>query len=439
MQRLGAMLAMSTLACNAAAPSPSATEASSPPRSASPSAVASAPAPTASAAPTPAPAPTPRGPVTFEDEVAFLKQHGDVRVLTSATGGQIAVSPSYQGRVMTSAVDAKGLSLGYVNRKFIAEGKTGTQFDNYGGEDRFWLGPEAGQYGLYFPKGKPFSIEHWKTPDSLQTGAWAVKEETPQLIKLEQAMKVDNYSGQSFDLKVTRTVRLLDPMMAAKYLESKAVLGTKAKWIAFETHNVVTNTGKTKWTKDKGLLSVWILGMYNPSSDTRVVIPFEATAKGEIVNDRYFGKVPADRLAIDEKAGVILFSADGNHRSKIGLGPARAKSVAGSYSPSAKLLTIVHYSGPKRGGDYVNSMWETQKEPYKGDVLNSYNDGPVEPGKPALGGFYELESSSHAPELAPGAALEHGHRTYHFVGEPGELEPIAKGVLGVTLSQITGK
>lgn len=439
MRTSGVSLTMLCLACNATTSTPSEPGAGPSAALTSGDLASAAPggSPSASAAaPTPTPPPA-RGPVSFEDEVAFLQKHGEVRVLSNAFGAQIAVSPSYQGRVMTSAVEAKGASLGYVNRGFIEAGKTGTQFDNYGGEDRFWLGPEAGQYGLYFPKGKPFTIEHWKTPDAFQTGAWKVKEATPQLVTFEQPMKVENYSGQVFELSVTRTVRLLDPMMAAKYLEDSTLLGGKVKWVAFETHNVVKNTGKTKWSKDKGLLSIWILGMYNPSPDTRVVVPFEAKAKGEVVNDRYFGKVPADRLTVDEQAGVLFFSADGNHRSKIGLGPARAKSFAGSYSPSAKLLTVVHFSGPRRGGDYVNSMWEQQKEPYKGDVINSYNDGPVEPGKPALGGFYELETSSHAAELGPGAVLEHGHRTFHFVGEPAELEPIAKKVLGVSLAQIT--
>lgn len=436
MRTVGVLLIVTTFACNAAAPKPTEPAASAaatlPP---APGSQADTPAPPSSSAPASPPAAS--SPVTFEDEVAFLKQHGDVRVLEAATGGRVAVSPTYQGRVMTSAVDKKGVSLGYVNRRFIREGKTGTQFDNYGGEDRFWLGPEAGQYGLYFPKGKPFTIEHWKTPDAFQTGAWKVTEATPQLVTFEQPMKVENYSGKTFELKVTRTVRLLDPMMAAKYLEDSTLLSGKIAWVAFETRNLVTNTSKTKWSKDKGLLSVWILGMYNPSPDTRVIIPFDPKAKGEIVNDRYFGKVPADRLSIDEEAGVLFFSADGNHRSKIGLGPARAKSFAGSYSPSAKLLTIVHYSGPKKGGDYVNSMWETQKEPYRGDVVNSYNDGPVEPGKPALGGFYEIETSSQAPELGPGAVLEHSHRTFHFVGEPAALEPIAKKVLGVSLERVT--
>ena len=81
-------------------------------------------------------------------------------------------------------------------------------------------------------------------------------------------------------------------------------------------------------------------------------------------------------------------------------------------------------------------MWEKQAEPYGGDVVNSYNDGPVEPGQPSLGGFYELETSSPAAALAPGASLVHAHRTFHFVGERTALDAIAGKVLGVTASRI---
>ena len=41
-----------------------------------------------------------------------------------------------------------------------------------------------------------------------------------------------------------------------------------------------------------------------------------------------------------------------------------------------------------------------------------------------------------AYELAPGSELYHGHSTFHFVGEPDVLEPIAKRVLGVSLADI---
>src|SRR6187551_2043440 len=55
---------------------------------------------------------------TFEDDVEFLKQHGQVKVLSAANGGRIAVSSQYQARVMTSAVGAGQASLGFINRQF---------------------------------------------------------------------------------------------------------------------------------------------------------------------------------------------------------------------------------------------------------------------------------------------------------------------------------
>jgi len=100
-------------------------------------------------------------------------------------------------------------------------------------------------------------------------------------------------------------------------------------------------------------------------------------------------------------------------------------------------LTIVLYTKPESANRYVNSMWEIQKEPYGGDVANSYNDGPTEPGKPSLGGFYEIESSSPATALAPGAKLTHVHRTFHFTGPRDALDAISQKVLGVALAQVS--
>jgi hypothetical protein len=70
-------------------------------------------------------------------------------------------------------------------------------------------------------------------------------------------------------------------------------------------------------------------------------------------------------------------------------------------------------------------------------VVNSYNDGPPEPGKKPLGPFYELETSSPAAALQPGDALVHTHRTMHFVGDRAELDRIARKVLGTGLAAIT--
>ncbi len=393
------------------------------------------PTPVVSAAPVAVAAvPATKGPL-LADDLKFLEDHGPVIQLESAEHGIVLLSAKYQGRVMTSAVAGDAASIGYINRKFIAAGKAGTVFDNYGGEDRFWLGPEGGQYALYFPKGKALEFANWQVPSSMQEGEWAVSEKSSSSVVFTRSMKVSNHAGTEFELEVKRTVRVLTNQEVLSRLTGVTTLGP-VKWVGFETVNQITNKGKKAWTKNEGLLSIWILAMFNPSPDSTVVVPFNKDAQGEIVNDRYFGVVPSERLHVFADQGFLTFRGDGLLRSKIGLGPARAKPWLGSYSETATLLTLIDYDKPDGAKDYVNSMWEKQKEPYAGDVVNSYNDGPVEPGKPALGGFYEMETSSPAAALAPGKSITHVHRTLHFVGKRAELDPLARAALGVSLDRV---
>jgi hypothetical protein len=399
---------------------------------------AETPAPVASvpdmfaAAPQPSPVTEKPAVPTFADDLAFLRKHGDVITLEAPTGGVIAVSAQYQGRVMTSAVGPDRIGLGYLNRDFIAAGKTGTQFDNYGGEDRFWLGPEGGQFALYFAPGTPQEFANWQTPAGFQEGAWTVDSRQATAVTFTRSMQITNYAGTTFDLAVKRTARVLDAAAVAELFGETPPDLTDLDWVAYETINEITNTGKQAWTRQTGAPSIWILAMYNPSPDTWVIVPFDPSGKGEIVNDRYFGEVPKTRLKILDE-GAVLFKCDGKHRSKIGIGPARVRRFAGSYSASSQLLTLVHIDRPEGATAYVNSMWEHQDEPFGGDVVNSYNDGPVEPGKPALGGFYELETSSPAAFLAPGKSITHSHRTLHFVGNLEKLDPLARKALGIDL------
>jgi hypothetical protein len=371
---------------------------------------------------------------SFEEDVAFLSRHGAVRVLAGPHGGRIAISGQYQARVMTSAVKAGSQSLGFINRSFIEAGQSGTQFDNYGGEDRFWLGPEGGQYGLYFPAGKPFTFDNWQTPHALQEGAWQTLRETPNSISYGHSFTVSNYEQQPFQVSIERTVTLLSSEQASERLGIP--LPASLSWVGYSTENKLSNAGSNAWNEARGLLSVWILGMFAPVAGTQVVIPYDPAAAGEIVNDRYFGKVPAERLLVSDAKAFLAFRADGQYRSKIGLGPARAKGALGSYSEPAQLLTLVLYTKQPGATRFVNSMWEHQSAPYAGDEINSYNDGSPAPGKPPLGGFYEIESSSPAAALAPGESLTHVHQTYHFSGPRAELDALARHVLGVSLGDL---
>ena len=170
--------------------------------------------------------------------------------------------------------------------------------------------------------------------------------------------------------------------------------------------------------------------MFTPSPETKVVIPLRE-GPGAAVNDAYFGKVPSDRLVV--KPHALFFRGDGRYRFKIGVSPRRANPVLGSYDGA---LTIVEYTKPEGATEYVNSLRAMQKDPYAGDAVNSYNDGPPEPGKKPLGPFYELETSSPAAALAPGESLTHIHRTLHYQGSDAQLDPVARAVLGVEVAEI---
>jgi hypothetical protein len=377
--------------------------------------------------------------VRFADELAFLREHTDVVVLRDAADrARVAVAPEYQGRVMTtSAAGDGGASFGWINRAFIAEGKRAPHMNVFGGEDRFWLGPEGGQYGLYFAKDAPFDLEHWQVPEPIDWGAWSVTSQSAAEVHLVNDMTLVNYRGTAFSLRVQRTVRVLEREALAAHLKTE--VAPELELVAYESENTITNTGDTPWSKDGGLLSIWILGMYNPTPHTTVVIPFRAGAEAElgpIVNDAYFGQVPPERLRVDAQDGVLFFRGDGEQRGKIGIPRLRALPLIGAYDARDRVLTLVQYTLTEGATDYVNSTWEQQQHPYGGDVVNSYNDGPPKPGEKPLGPFYELETSSMAGALAPHASLTHVHRTIHVTGPRDALDALARRTLGVTLARV---
>ena len=385
----------------------------------------------------------PRG-GTFGQDVAFLKKHTAVVVLGKGDS-RVAVAPAYQGRVMTSTLGGEdGPSFGWLNYKVIEEGvlppekRQGRLEDHlfvFGGEERFWLGPEGGQYALFFAPGAAFDFNAWHTPALIDTEPFELVKSTETAAEFRRDFALTNYSGTRFVGRIERQVRVLDAGEAGKALGIKK--DGKTRVVAYETDNRITNRGPEPWTKEKGLLSIWLLGMYKPSPLTTVVIPFKKGPEAKLgpkVNDAYFGKVPADYIVV--KDDVLFFKGDGTRRGKIGISPARSKGLAGSYDAAGKVLTIISYNIPKKHAGYVNSMWEQQQDPYSGDALNSYNDGSPEPGKPPLGPFYEVETSSPAAALAAGESLRHVQRTVHISGPEVELDRIVKSKFGVSLFDI---
>lgn len=370
---------------------------------------------------------------TFGYDAEFLSKHQETILLKNANA-MLAVCPGYQGRVMTSTSGGEqDLSYGWLNYDLIESGEMLKHINPVGGEDRFWLGPEGGQFSVFFKAGDQFNLDDWQTPAAIDTEAFDVVSKSEQSVSFAKEFQIENYSGTSLKLKVERNISLLAASKLQEILETE--FSNNLKMVAYQSSNTITNTGEIPWTKESGALSIWILGMFNPSPSMTIVIPFKkgtVADLGQKVNDTYFGKVPADRLIVRDD--ILYFKGDGQYRSKIGLNPKRALPLMGSYDDEAKVLTIVHYSKPEGVSDYVNSMWELQEEPFSGDAANSYNDGPVD-GK-AMGPFYELESSSPAAFLASNESMTHLHTTVHIQGEEAELDVIVKKLFNTNISTI---
>lgn len=371
---------------------------------------------------------------SFGYDLAFLKKHHSNAVQLKNGDASIVILPNYQGRVMTSTAEGdKGFSFGWINHDLIASGQPTPHFNAFGGEERFWLGPEGGQFSIYFKPGTSFTFDNWYVPPSLDTEGFDVVSTTSTEALFNKRIHLLNYSGTNFELEVTRKIKLLTTKNITQTLGIP--LSNSIKAVGFESENNVKNTGTTAWTKNTGLLSIWVLSMLQANDHTTVFVPFkkgDETKLGKIVTDDYFGKLDSSRLRV--KDGYLLFKADAKQRSKIGISPLRALPMAASYDAQNKVLTIVQFTMPNNNIDYVNSLWQIQNEPFRGDALNAYTDGPVN-GK-QMGKFYELEGSSPAMALLPGGSQTHVQKTIHLKGSEADLNAITLKIFGVKLSEI---
>src|SRR5690349_4303499 len=197
---------------------------------------------------------------TFADDLAFLKGHVETVVLSDASGkGKVALVPAWQGRVVTSTAQGdSGASFGWINRELVASGKTAPHINVFGGEDRFWIGPEGGQFSIFFPKNSAFEYEHWQTPAQIDTQPFELVQRSSERALFSRQFTLSNWSGTTFDVGVTREIALVDP---AKVLG--AVLPSGVQAVAFESRNTLENRGSAAWSRGTGLLSIWILGMLN--------------------------------------------------------------------------------------------------------------------------------------------------------------------------------
>jgi len=361
---------------------------------------------------------------TFQEDFDFLKQYTDVIVLEKGDC-KLLLCPEFQGRVLTSTSEGwQGKSNGWINYDLIASGQTHPFLNAYGGEDRIWLGPEAGQFGLFFKNGEPFDVAHAKTPAALDREAFDIQKKINKTgIQFNKKFSCLNYSNYEFHLELNRKVQLLDDV---DFLYNKAV--ENIQYIGYRSQNKLTNKGNEGWSKETGLLSLWSIGMFPASPNSQVIIPLDSDNSdkaGKTSVSSYFSVLNEGRLKT--KDGVLYFLGDGNFRSKIGIQSKDAGAFICGLDLSRQSLSIIRFKKSDET-DFVNSLWEIQDKPYGGDLLNSYNDGPNDKGE-SLGVFYELESSSPALQLQSEESYTHWQEIWHFSAEPEKLLGLLKDLI----------
>ena len=119
-------------------------------------------------------------------DLEFLKKHlNPVELINSDS--RLIILPEYQGRVMTSSSSGlKGFSYGWINYDLISSSAIQEHFNPYGGEERIWLGPEGGQFSLFFKKDTSFNLNNWFVPALLDQEPFKITDKDKNSITLSK-------------------------------------------------------------------------------------------------------------------------------------------------------------------------------------------------------------------------------------------------------------
>ena len=191
---------------------------------------------------------------TYGYDVKFLREYPNNVELKNGDS-KLIISMKYQSRVMTSTSNGYGgRSYGWINYDLISSGEILPQFNPVGGEERFWVGPEGGQFGLFFKPGSSFDFENWQVPSCIDTDSFRSFVSTDSIAVFIRDMEVENYNNFNFRFNMTRKLDLLG---AGRISDRLGIhIPEDVKYVGYETTNYVKNTSEEDWTKEKGLLSI---------------------------------------------------------------------------------------------------------------------------------------------------------------------------------------
>ena len=380
--------------------------------------------------------------LAFGQDLSFFSKHQAEIVILGEGDSLVAVSPKYQGRVMTSTFGGvEGPSLGWINHELLADNKIGLQTYQIGGEDRFWVGPQGGDYSIFFPMGSIYSADNWRAPAGISVDNWRMTARSKTQARFEKDTDFENAKGKRFKVKAERELTVLNRTQISEILGIE--IPEAVKVVGFQSFNKLTNMGETPWGADSGMLNISVQSCFNANKKVRVFIPYkpgDPEKLGDIVRDNYFEASGAGDGSLLVDPAYISFRADGRKMAGIGVSGKRSEGIALSYDDTNRVLTIILYIKPSGERSYLQNSWRRSGvQRFDGDAISVYNNGPLARTSVIADPFYEISTHSPALNLAPNKSQFHLQRTFHFGGSEYDLGLISYKLTGIAIGQLRGE
>ena len=353
-------------------------------------------------------------------------------------GARVAVVPAWQGRVMTSTVGGPSAREPRLdNDELVASGALRPHINAFGGEDRLWLGPEGGQFSIFFRKGDPFDLEHWQTPPLVDTEPVDGRvRRSARLVAFRHAGRLVNYSGTALDVPIDRTVRLLDAEAAAAAPRRRPAGRCPRRRLRVREHARRTPARGRVDAGERGALALDPRHVQALArDDDRRPVPRGARGRARPGRERRLLRQGPGGPARRPRRPPLL-QRRRPHRSKIGLSPRRARPVLGSYDATRGAAHGRHVrpAGGRRRlreldvGDPEGAVRGRRREQLQRRPARSGCEAPR-----------ARSTSSRRPRRRPpsprATSLTHVHRTFHLEGGETDLDALARRVLGTCLAR----
>ncbi len=371
----------------------------------------------------------------FGLDLAFLEKYADCIVL-GEDESFVAVSPKLQARVMTSTLSGDdGYSMGWINRNLIASGEKESHGNLYGGEDRFWIGPEGTDHSVFFEKDALFVPDNWKIPQDISSKPWKVKSKNRHQASFEKEISLKNAKGENIKILASREITYITKENAKIILDTE--IPETVKMVAFQSVNKITNKGEKPWGEKSGLINLAVVSTFHANKSTYAFLPFNQGSPkdiGSIITDMYNESPIGDRLSV--AGDFVRMRMDGSKLGEIFMNPKRTRNILGAYDSDQNLLTIITFVPPPAPAKYIAPYWRRTNDMLDGDAVSIFNNGPANHDTFYADKFFKTSTFSPALALEPQKSQLHIQRTFHFKGSEYELEKIAQKLLGVSMKQL---